>query len=149
MRARARATICLMRRRWAPKNINEHDLFGRFFCLTLGVMNAARPLATGRLHRSAVGAFRYIDVAEALDNPQEAPIVVKNRAKFDEALAGAFRNIGRVGRLLMNTMMASGGYAWTIIPVAQRAPYMAALESASVDQDIRPFAQFLSGLVNI
>jgi Fic family protein len=56
---------------------------------------------------------------------------------------------GRIGRFLMNTMMASGGYAWTIIPVEQRAPYMAALESASVDQDIRPFAQFLSALVNI
>jgi hypothetical protein len=49
----------------------------------------------------------------------------------------------------MNTMMASGGYPWTIIPVKQRAPYLAALEHASVDQDIRPFAQFISGLVNI
>ena len=56
---------------------------------------------------------------------------------------------GRIGRFMMNTMMASGGYPWTIIPVEQRTPYMAALESASVDQDIRPFAQFLSGLVNI
>ena len=37
----------------------------------------------------------------------------------------------------MNTMMASGGYPWTIIPVEKRAGYMAALESASVDQDIR------------
>ena len=56
---------------------------------------------------------------------------------------------GRVGRFLMNTMMASGGYPWTIIPVEQRAPYMVALERASVYQDIRPFAQFISGLVNI
>jgi Fic family protein len=56
---------------------------------------------------------------------------------------------GRMGRFLMNTMMASGGYPWTIIPVEQRVPYMAALESASVDQDIRPFARFLSRLVKI
>jgi len=56
---------------------------------------------------------------------------------------------GRIGRFLMNTMMASGGYPWTIIPVENRAPYMAALESASVDQDIRPFAQFLTGLIKI
>ena len=56
---------------------------------------------------------------------------------------------GRIGRFMMNTMMASGGYPWTIIPVEQRAPYMAALERASVDQDIKPFAQFISGLVNI
>lgn len=53
---------------------------------------------------------------------------------------------GRIGRFLMNTMMASGGYPWTIIPVEQRNSYMAALESASVNQDIRPFAKFLVGL---
>ncbi len=51
---------------------------------------------------------------------------------------------GRIGRFLMNTMMASGGYPWTIIPVEMRDEYMAALESASVDQDIRPFAKFLA-----
>lgn len=55
---------------------------------------------------------------------------------------------GRIGRFLMNTMMASGGYPWTIIPVEKRAEYMAALESASVDQDIRPFTVFLSGLLH-
>jgi Fic family protein len=27
---------------------------------------------------------------------------------------------GRVGRFLMNTMMASGGYPWTVIPVTDR-----------------------------
>lgn len=54
---------------------------------------------------------------------------------------------GRVGRFLMNIMMASGGYPWTIIPVERRDEYMAALESASVQQDIRPFAMFLSTLV--
>jgi Fic family protein len=54
---------------------------------------------------------------------------------------------GRMGRFLMNTMMASGGYPWTIIPVEQRTEYMTALESASVDQDIRPFAKFLGELV--
>jgi hypothetical protein len=51
---------------------------------------------------------------------------------------------GRTARFLMNLMLASGGYPWTIIPVSQRAQYMRALESASVDQDIKPFAQFLS-----
>ena len=54
---------------------------------------------------------------------------------------------GRIGRFLMNTMMASGGYSWTIIPVERRAEYMAALESASVDQDIRPFTIFLAELL--
>ena len=54
----------------------------------------------------------------------------------------------RIGRFLMNAMMASGGYPWTIIPVENRADYMAALESASVKQDIGPFTRILAGLVN-
>lgn len=54
---------------------------------------------------------------------------------------------GRMGRFLMNVMLASGGYPWTIIPVERRDDYMAALEAASVGQDIRPFAGFISGLV--
>jgi len=54
---------------------------------------------------------------------------------------------GRMGRFLMNTMLASGGYPWTVVPVTQRRDYMASLESASVGQNVRPFAQFLSHLV--
>ena len=54
---------------------------------------------------------------------------------------------GRMGRFLMNLMLASGGYPWTIVPLEKRDAYMAALEQASVGQDIRPFARFLSGLV--
>ena len=48
----------------------------------------------------------------------------------------------------MNAMMAAGGYRWTIIPVTRRAEYMSALESASVNQDIKPFATFLSTLLS-
>lgn len=54
---------------------------------------------------------------------------------------------GRMGRFLMNTMMAAGGYPWTIIPVERRTEYMAALEAASVGQNISPFAEFLASLV--
>jgi hypothetical protein len=54
---------------------------------------------------------------------------------------------GRIGRFLMNTMMASGGYPWTVIPVNERGTYVNALESASVGEDIAPFATFLGGLV--
>ncbi len=54
---------------------------------------------------------------------------------------------GRMGRFLMNVMLASGGYPWTVIPVEQRATYMASLEKGSVEQDIRPFAEFIANLV--
>jgi len=55
---------------------------------------------------------------------------------------------GRVGRFLMNLMLASGGYPWTVIPVTERDQYMNALEKASVDQDIVPFAKFIAWLVD-
>jgi hypothetical protein len=54
---------------------------------------------------------------------------------------------GRMGRFLMNLMLASGGYPWTVIPVENRKAYMGALEKASVGEDIVPFADFLAGLV--
>jgi fido (protein-threonine AMPylation protein) len=54
---------------------------------------------------------------------------------------------GRMGRFLMNLMMAAGGYPWTVIPLPQRKTYMEALEQASVGENIAPFTVFLAGLV--
>ena len=54
---------------------------------------------------------------------------------------------GRMGRLLMNVMLASGGYPWTVIPLKTRNDYMAALEEASVRKNIEPFSIFLAELV--
>jgi len=55
---------------------------------------------------------------------------------------------GRMGRFLMNVMLAAGGYPWTVIPIESRKAYMEALERASVGQDIAPFIGFLAKLVN-
>lgn len=55
---------------------------------------------------------------------------------------------GRAGRFLMNVMLASGGYPWTVIPVEERDHYMKALEAASVERDISEFAKFIGWLVN-
>ena len=54
---------------------------------------------------------------------------------------------GRLARFLMNTMLASGGYPWSVIRVEDRGPYLAALERASVHQDIGPFARFVADQV--
>ena len=54
---------------------------------------------------------------------------------------------GRMGRFLMNAMMASGGYPWLVVDVEYRAGCMEALEAASVDGDIVPFTRFLAGFV--
>ncbi|MFC1494567.1 Fic family protein [Thermodesulfobacteriota bacterium] len=55
---------------------------------------------------------------------------------------------GRIGRFLMNVMLAAGGYPWTVIPIEKRKEYMDALEKGSVEQDIEPFAIFLERLVS-
>lgn len=54
---------------------------------------------------------------------------------------------GRMARFLMNVMLAAGGYPWTVLPVEERSEYMAALEAASVEQNIEQFAALLARLV--
>lgn len=50
---------------------------------------------------------------------------------------------GRMARFLMNAMLASGGYPWTVTRVEDRADYLAALDHASIDMDIKPFTAFI------
>ena len=54
---------------------------------------------------------------------------------------------GRMGRFLMNVMLAAGGYPWTVVPVEERNAYMEALEAASTTENIVPFTDFLATLV--
>lgn len=54
---------------------------------------------------------------------------------------------GRIARFLLNGMLASGGYPWTIIRVQQRQAYLAALEAASVNQQTEPYAHFMASVV--
>lgn len=54
---------------------------------------------------------------------------------------------GRMARFLMNSMLASGGYPWTVIHVDDRGSYMASLEQASVNGNIQPFADFIGASV--
>ena len=51
---------------------------------------------------------------------------------------------GRMARFLMNAMLASGGYRWTIIRLEHRETYLNSLEQASVENNIRPFAAFMA-----
>jgi len=51
---------------------------------------------------------------------------------------------GRTARFLMNAMLASGGYPWTVIRVENRDQYLSALDRASIDGDLQPFAQFVA-----
>lgn len=54
-----------------------------------------------------------------------------------------FDGNGRLGRFLMNAMLASGGYPWTIVRVERRDAYLDALKRASVYGDIVPFTRII------
>lgn len=54
---------------------------------------------------------------------------------------------GRMGRFILNSMFASGGYPWTVVPVERRNEYMKALEKASVEADISDFTRLIADLV--
>ena len=54
-----------------------------------------------------------------------------------------FDGNGRMGRFLMNALLASGGYPWTVVRVKCRQAYMQALEDASVRGNILPLTLFL------
>ena len=56
---------------------------------------------------------------------------------------------GRLGRFLMNLMLTSAGYVWTVIPVQQRDEYMQALEQASSFCNIAPLAALVAGLAQV
>ncbi|MEI7730858.1 MAG: Fic family protein [Verrucomicrobiota bacterium] len=75
---------------------------------------------------------------------EESPII---RAVLGHWLFGFIHPFmdgnGRMARFLMNLMMASGGYPWTIVRTARRKEYLDALEAASAEQNILPFAQFI------
>jgi hypothetical protein len=49
-----------------------------------------------------------------------------------------------MARFLMNAMLASGGYPWTVILVEDRTAYLTALDRASINTDIGPFARFIA-----
>lgn len=56
---------------------------------------------------------------------------------------------GRLARFLMNAMLATGGYPWTVVRVEQRKRYLEALDAASLEQDIVPFAGLMAEAVEL
>jgi len=59
-----------------------------------------------------------------------------------------FDGNGRIARFLMNVMLASGNYPWTVIEIDKREQYMSALEKASAGNDVTDFAKFIGEQVS-
>lgn len=132
------------------------ELFGP--SVTAGILKSA-DLAGYRSHQVYISQSMHVPLnKEAVRDAM--PVLFELLQKEEEAsvrtVLGHFIFVfihpymdgnGRMGRFLMNVMLASGGYPWTVIPVQSRDTYMQALERASVNQDIEPFAKFLAHLV--
>jgi hypothetical protein len=130
----------------------------------------APSVIAGLLKRSDLAGYRrgQVFIRDSMHVPMKAAAVADSMAAFFDlvreeensavrVVLGHFFFVsihpymdgnGRIGRFLMNVMMAAGGFPWTVIPVQKRDTYMDALEDASVRQNITPFAQFLASLVN-
>jgi Fic family protein len=99
-------------------------------------------------HRDAVRQLMRAFFELLRNEPEPAVRVVLGHFIF-VYIHPYFDGNGRMGRFLMNVMLASGGYPWTVVPVQSRDEYMAALEQASVEGNVGPFAQFLGNLVKV
>lgn len=55
---------------------------------------------------------------------------------------------GRIARFLMNLILISGGYSWTVVRITKRDQYLDGLEEASTKRDIIPFTKFIISEMN-
>ena len=127
-------------------------------CVTAGLINAGA-LAGYRNDAVYLRTSRYVpprweavrDAMPALFDLLESEPEASVRAVLGHWLFGYIHPYpdgnGRMARFLMNAMLASGGYPWTVIRVEDRNAYLAALDRASINMNIKPFAEFIAASV--
>jgi fido (protein-threonine AMPylation protein) len=147
----------------SPGNIvqrTHRDWYRELFqpCVAAGIINA-EALAGYRNDAVFLRASRHVpprweavrDAMPALFNLIAQETEPSVRAVLGHWLFGYIHPYpdgnGRMARFLMNVMLASGGYPWTVIRVEDRDQYLSALESASVDGNLEPFTRFIAATV--
>lgn len=137
--------------------IAHRDWYRELFepCVAAGLIEA-RALAGYRTQPVYIQGSRHVpprwavvsDAMQALFDLLEAEKEASVRAVLGHWLFGYVHPYpdgnGRMARFMMNAMLASGGYPWTVIRVENRDAYMSGLESASIDSHIGPFATFIA-----
>jgi len=136
---------------------DHHDWYAELFgpSVTAGIVEASQlagyrrgPIFIRNSMHTPLPSEAVLDSLEALWDMLEAESEACVRAVLGHHLFvfihPYYDGNGRIGRFLMNTLLASGGYPWTVIRMSRRNAYMAALEAASVKGQITPLAEFIA-----
>lgn len=137
--------------------VDHHDWYAELFgpSVTAGILERSQlagyrtgPIFIRNSMHTPVPREAILDSLEALfdllrEEPEACVRAVLGHHLF-VFIHPYFDGNGRIGRLLMNTLLASGGYPWTVIRVSRRDVYMKALEAASVHGKITPLAEFIA-----
>lgn len=128
-------------------------------CITTGIIKASN-LVGYRNHQDYIRNSKHTPLnPDALRDAMSTScdLLSSETNGFIRAILGHFFFVyihpymdgnGRTARFVMNTMLVTSGFPWTIIPVEKRDHYMAALEKASVGGNISIFAKFISSLID-
>ena len=136
---------------------DHHDWYAELFgpSVTAGIVEASQlagyrrgPIFIRNSMHTPLPSEAILDSLEALWDMLEAEPEACVRAVLGHHLFvfihPYYDGNGRIGRFLMNTLLASGGYPWTVIRMSRRETYMEALEAASVKGQITPLAEFIA-----
>ncbi len=136
---------------------DHHDWYAELFgpSVTAGIVEASQlagyrrgPIFIRNSMHTPLPSDAILDSLEALWDLLEAEPEACVRAVLGHHLFvfvhPYYDGNGRIGRFLMNTLLASGGYPWTVIRMSRRDAYMKALEAASVKGQITPLAEFIA-----
>ena len=112
---------------------------GEYRTVPVFISGSAHPVtAAADIPRAMEGLIRWEDTMDSL-HPVEAAALIHQKFVFIHPFIDGN---GRVGRLLMNTVLIQRGYLPIIIPPIRRLEYIQLLEKAH--EDVNPFIDFIA-----